>query len=519
MEENISKRVYPNGFFLCIMEESRDWFEQGVTLFEKGKYSRAIAAFDRALEINPSMYEAWNNRGLSLIHTEDYQEALISFNKVLNLNPGHENAKKAKKIVLERLEHQKKTNTFQESKKQSQTDKDSVARRSVPSPDMKKPRNPLLAIGSSLIIPGWGQWYNGRTWNGLKFFGLSFVCLVVLWIVSSFALGLVFADICVVILIGIWISGIYDAYRTAHRINKGVEDFSGKSSFFWLPVLIVSISVAGAAVNFLTVSGANQNTQVIKSFNYTLRGNADSITITMDSRVNTTISSKPAPVACLLYFNDSAGCYAKYIDEPDGKKYLDDMVRSIEEKTSNPDDQARIAISLVQTIPYDVNEAADVKSSTGIRGQYPYEVLYNDAGICQDKAFLLAYLLRGLGYGVILFDFPSQNHIAVGIKSPDQYSYEHSGYAFIETTTPSIPTDSEDSYIDVGKLASTPHLFPVSDGDSFSSISEEYQDAITLNQLENTGGPLAPERYIEWQALVLKYGLITNGGTPTSENS
>ena len=94
------------------MEESRDWFEKGVTLFEKGKYSRAIAAFDRAIEINPSMYEAWNNRGLSLIHTENYQEALISFNKVLSLNPGHENAKKAKTIVLERLEHQKNTNTF-----------------------------------------------------------------------------------------------------------------------------------------------------------------------------------------------------------------------------------------------------------------------------------------------------------------------------------------------------------------------------------------------------------------------
>ena len=302
------------------MEESRDWFEKGVTLFEKGKYSRAIAAFDRAIEINPSMYEAWNNRGLSLIHTENYQEALISFNKVLSLNPGHENAKKAKTIVLERLGQQKNTNTFQESKKQSQIHKDSVARGSVPSPDRKHIRNPIVAIGSSFIIPGWGQWYNGRTWDGLKFFGLSCVCLLVLWIVSSFTLGQLFADICVVILIGIWISGIHDAYRTTNRINKGVEDFSGKSSFFWLPVLIAGISIAGAAVNFSMVSGANQNTQVIKSFNYTLRGNPDSINITMDSGVNTTISSKPAPVACLRYFNDSGGCYAKYIDEPDGKK-------------------------------------------------------------------------------------------------------------------------------------------------------------------------------------------------------
>ena len=201
------------------------------------------------------------NRGLSLIHTGDYPEALISFNKVLSLNPGHENAKKAKKIVLEHLEHQKKTNTFQESRKQSHPDKDPVSKGSVPSPDMKHIRNPLLAIGSSLIIPGWGQWYNGRTWGGLKYFGLFFVCLVVLWIVSSFALDQVFADIVVVILTGIWIYGIYDAYKIAKKINNGGEDFSGKSSFFWLPVLIVGISVVVAAVNFSTVSGANQNTR------------------------------------------------------------------------------------------------------------------------------------------------------------------------------------------------------------------------------------------------------------------
>jgi hypothetical protein len=108
--------------------------------------------------------------------------------------------------------------------------------------------------------------------------------------------------------------------------------------------------------------------------------------------------------------------------------------------------------------------------------------------------------------------------MAVGIKSPDKYSYANSGYAFIETTTPSIPTDSHEKYIGAGKLTSTPQIFPINDGDSFLSISEEYQDAITLNKLENTGGLLTPEQYIDWHALVGKYGLITNDGTTFDEN-
>jgi hypothetical protein len=483
------------------MEESIDWFENGVTLFKKGNYSWAIAAFDRAIKINPSMYEAWNNRGLCLIHIEQYQEALLSFNKVLLLNPEHENAKKARTLVLELLENQKNINNFQESIKQS---------------NLKNLRNPFLAIASSLIIPGWGQWYNGRTWDGLKFFGLFLVCFVLLFIVSSFELDQFFVNIVVLILIGIWFYNIYDAYRTSNKINNREEDFYGKSSFFWMPFLIIGIAVSVAAFNFGTISGANQNTRIIKSFTYTLRDNSDIINITMDSGVNNTISLKPASIACLHYFNDSSACYLSYIDEPNGKPYLDDMVSSIKEKTSNPDDQARIAISLVQNIPYDQNKATN--ASNTIRGRYPYEVLYDDTGLCQDKSLLLAYLLRGLGYGVVLFEFPSQNHMAVGIKSPDQYSYVNSGYAFIETTTPSIPTDSQESYIDVGKLTSTPQIFPISDGDSFSSISEEYQDAVILNKLEKTGGPLTPIQYMEWQALVLKYGLITNGGTSISEN-
>ena len=85
------------------MDEAQKWFSEGVALYEKGDYRRAISAFDNALAIDPTMAEVWNNRGLSLIQTEQYQEALKSINKALSLHPGYDNARKAKRIVLDLL--------------------------------------------------------------------------------------------------------------------------------------------------------------------------------------------------------------------------------------------------------------------------------------------------------------------------------------------------------------------------------------------------------------------------------
>lgn len=80
---------------------AQTWFNEGVALYEKGDYPRAISAFDKAIAIDPDMAEVWNNRGLALIQTEQYREALRSIDKAIALHPGYDNAKKARKIVLE----------------------------------------------------------------------------------------------------------------------------------------------------------------------------------------------------------------------------------------------------------------------------------------------------------------------------------------------------------------------------------------------------------------------------------
>ena len=47
------------------MDDAQTWFKQGVALYEKGDYRRAITAFDKAIALDSSLAEAWNNRGLS----------------------------------------------------------------------------------------------------------------------------------------------------------------------------------------------------------------------------------------------------------------------------------------------------------------------------------------------------------------------------------------------------------------------------------------------------------------------
>jgi hypothetical protein len=262
-----------------------------------------------------------------------------------------------------------------------------------------------------------------------------------------------------------------------------------------------------------------------KSFAYILRGKSGSIDVNLYSGVYNEILSQPSPVWCTRYNSDSSPCTSeetrqynlKYLDNPVPKKYLDGLVSSIKSKTSNKDDQARIAINLVQQIPYDYSRLY----STNFKGRSPYEVLYENKGVCGEKSKLLAYLLRELGYGVVLFEFSSENHMAVGIKSPVQYSYKNSGYAFIESTSPTIPTDSEGDYVGAGKLTSTPQIIQVSDGSSFSSISEEYQDSIAFNRLVKLveeGETLSPEEHRQYEIMAWKYGVVFSDGGKITED-
>ena len=195
------------------------------------------------------------------------------------------------------------------------------------------------------------------------------------------------------------------------------------------------------------------------------------------------------------------------LDQNHQKIVLMSLVNYIANFTEDKDDQARIAVSMVQNIPYD-----DIGLESGLlNSKYPYEIVYTQTGVCGGKSVLLTFLLRELGFSVVIFEYEQDSHRAVGIKCPYEYSYNGTGYCFVETTAPSIITDSDKEYEGVGKLSSYELIF-ICDGLSFDSVSEEYNDSIEYHRLldlaDLNGGTLSPSNYDKWMNIANKYGLL-----------
>jgi len=227
-----------------------------------------------------------------------------------------------------------------------------------------------------------------------------------------------------------------------------------------------------------------------KIYYYTLDGNQGFIPIEVFTGVNNYITSLGP-----IYSGDD---YNAVVSNEIQLKYVMPMVNEINKSAKKPGDDARIAISLVQHIKYDANDLNEIEfnsSKTGQEyiGRYPYTILFQEwGGICGEKSFLLALLLKQLGYNVSLFqfDFGPQylGHMAVGIQAPVQYSYENTGYALIETTVPVIPTFDGYYLSDINEPMSSvspDEIIQISDGRSFDSIGAEYADAQTEQSIYN----------------------------------
>lgn len=102
------------------------------------------------------------------------------------------------------------------------------------------------------------------------------------------------------------------------------------------------------------------------------------------------------------------------------------------------DDQiVELVIAFVQSIPYDDSKAVAIsRQDENATVRYPYEVLYEKSGVCSEKSLLAIALLRELGYGAAAFVYEQDNHMAIGIQCPKQYSTYGSGYCYAETTMP-----------------------------------------------------------------------------------
>ena len=197
----------------------------------------------------------------------------------------------------------------------------------------------------------------------------------------------------------------------------------------------------------------------------------------------------------------------KKINEEEQRKLLLPLAIKIKNLADDRDKQARIAISLVQNIEYGFsNKTGGFFGNKVNYSRYPYEVLYEGRGICGEKSELLAFMLREMGYGVVIFYNQDENHESIGIKCPIEESYKGTGYCFVETTGPSIITDDGIEYAGGVVLNSQPEIIFISDGESLPEGLQEYKDAETMNRIRQ--GKFVPFRNSKLEALKKRYGLV-----------
>ena len=88
-------------------ETARDWFEKGEELMVNGSTEEALAAYERAVELDPEIAEAWIGKGyaksrLAFISKDPagYNESLLSFERAIELNRSQAQAWNGKGTVL-----------------------------------------------------------------------------------------------------------------------------------------------------------------------------------------------------------------------------------------------------------------------------------------------------------------------------------------------------------------------------------------------------------------------------------
>ena len=249
------------------------------------------------------------------------------------------------------------------------------------------------------------------------------------------------------------------------------------------------------------------------SLKYFLRGEEKSIDFVVYERVMNYLSN----VSRAISYSGNERPFRqdfklKTLNDEVQREMLLPLVVKIQNMSSDENEQFRIAVSLVQNIPYGNSGKilAAYNQSVGYE-RYPYEVLYDMQGVCGEKANLLAFLLKELNYEVVYFYNSLENHESIGVRCPLEESLENSGYCFVETTGPSIITNNQIEYSGIGKITSTPEIVLVSTGKSLGDDLYEYKDAQTLIELDGdikSDGTLNLIQHEKYQDLKMKYGLV-----------
>ncbi len=280
-------------------------------------------------------------------------------------------------------------------------------------------------------------------------------------------------------------------------------------------VLIEKASICGCSP-LLDINGEEclskyQQEPKNAAFRYVLRGEKKYINFVVYKNMSDYVSKLPRYINAdenptLLDFK------LRLLDEEQQRELLLPLVIAIQNQTADREDQARIAISLVQSIPFgNSNKTLRLNGNKVEYQRYPYEVLYDQQGICSEKVALLIFLLREIGYGAASIYYPFENHEAVGIRCPKDKGVNNTEYCFIETTGPSIITDDRTEYFGGRQLNSTPQIIVIQSGMALGKGIYEYSDAkllISIREEMKTYGTINPLQDVQFKNLKKKYGLV-----------
>ena len=78
--------------FFIFKSKDKYYFRRGNRYNRHDKYAKAISAFRKATDLNPSFVEAYNNMGNAYNGLGDHLAALINFRQALRINPNYSTA-------------------------------------------------------------------------------------------------------------------------------------------------------------------------------------------------------------------------------------------------------------------------------------------------------------------------------------------------------------------------------------------------------------------------------------------
>jgi hypothetical protein len=197
--------------------------------------------------------------------------------------------------------------------------------------------------------------------------------------------------------------------------------------------------------------------------------------------------------------------YHAFADDPAQKAALDDACKQLRiiKATGrlSQDQYLELIVKYIQSIPYDWKSF----ESTSAVQRFPVEVLVERTGMCGDKSVLLAALLAHEGYAVCLLDFAPERHMAVGVLGPGD-TYKHSGYLFVETTSPSYVTDVPAEYANGMRLTSEPNVVQIGSGTLQYSAADQVKKIIAAR---DGAKPAADKLYAQSKSKALNDPQVT----------